>query len=188
MSSARRLSVGWFALTLLVVGSAGAQDAGIPLPDVRTFDFRNFLYSSLHGVRIRLHDGSWRRPPRQDAINGEWLSLSGVVYGDLTGDGREEAVVWLTECTGGTGQFSYANVFTATGGAPERIGRVDVGDRADGGIAAIRIVNGRLEVDRFGHDRGGAMDEEWVETETWTVRPTGLSRDAITDRRACRFG
>lgn len=176
-------------MTLATFAPALAQDAGAtpaaaPLADIRGVDFMNFIYSSLGGTRIRVRNGRWERPAREPAFNGEFLAVVDVQYGDLTGDGRDEAVVWLEECGGGTGHFSFANVYTPTTGTPRRIGRVPAGDRADGGIGAVRVVGGRLEVERFGHDRGGAMDVAWVETETWSVRGGGLHFEANADRRA----
>ncbi len=40
-----------------------------------------------------------------------YLDVIDVDHGDLTGDGIEEAVVTLSENTGGTGQFTWSQVY-----------------------------------------------------------------------------
>ena len=171
------------SIAALFAANAHGQDAGVELADIRSFDFRNFVYSDLGHTRIRVRDGHWE--PRR-RIDGECVSLDvvDVIYGDLTGDGRDEAFVWLDECGGGTGRWSFGYVYTPTPGAPRRVGVLSGRDRADGGIGRVRVEGGRLLVDSFGHDTGGSTDVEWVETEAWVIRNDALRFDAATNRRA----
>lgn len=71
-------------------------------------------------------------------------------------------------------------------GAVQRVGRLPAGDRGDGGVVDVRNVEGRLVVDREGHDTGGALDPEWVETETWALHGAAVLREGVSDRRSYR--
>jgi hypothetical protein len=184
MRASLRRFVGLWSLLIAAPQAASGQ----PLPDapsdLHAVDFRNYVYSRLDGVRVRVRDGEWRLPIAEDALSAEALGVDDVAFGDLTGDGRDEAVVSLSESSGGTGRFTFANVYTPGTPSPRRVGRIPSGDRADGGLAGVRIVSGRIEVDRIGHDRGGAMDPEWVETEVWSLRGEGIRLDRTERRRA----
>ncbi len=116
-------------------------------------------------------------------FNRPFFALNDVRFGDLMGDGRDEAVVWLEEGSG-TGHRTFGYVFTPTASGARRIGVMPDGDRADGGIGDLRIEGGRLYVERFGHDTGGSSDVEWVETEAWVVRDGTLACEDATGRRA----
>jgi hypothetical protein len=137
-----------------------------PAADVHAIDFRNFTYADTacadEGASITVKDGVYDRDDEDDVAHFE---VRDVVYGDLTNDGADEAVV-LTLCnTGGTGQFTDGIVFTARAGKPVVLGTLGVGDRADGGVYRAEIRNGTLFVDRFGQDgSSGACCPQYVET------------------------
>ena len=79
----------------------------------------------------------------------DFISPAGVdAYGDVDGDGKDEAVVSSNCNSGGTGQFSEGFVYTLKSGKPVLIGRIEGGDRAYGGIREITIAEGIVTVDR----------------------------------------
>nr|HMS42718.1 hypothetical protein [Pyrinomonadaceae bacterium] len=117
-----------FSLMFTFVLSANAQN------DIRKVDFRNFTYDiqSLDGEnksKVTVEDGSFSHMSEDDRY---LLAIADVVYGDLDGDGKEEAAVGIIENTGGTGQFSSGLIFTMRGGKAVVLTTFAGGDRAYG--------------------------------------------------------
>lgn len=150
-----------FGLMFTFVLSATAQN------DIRKVDFRNFTYDiqSLDGEsksKITVEDGNFSRISEDDKY---YFSIEDVVYGDLDGDGKEEAAVGIIENTGGTGQFSSGLIFTMRGGKAVVLTMFAGGDRAYGGIAGANIAGGILTVERNAPgDLGAACCAEFIET------------------------
>src|SRR5215510_6469793 len=82
-----------------------------PKKSIRAVDFRNFSYPETEGLHIphsrkrsfKLKDGSL--PETRDKrgfVDGMGVDLSEVSYGDVTGDGQEEAIIVLSILTGGS--------------------------------------------------------------------------------------
>ncbi len=93
-------------LCLLLLNTAHAQNRTNPPPrtsnasPIRRIDFRNFTYplsqssSELYGVRsLRVRNGKWSNGLPETDTNWQAFTVRKVLYGDLTGDGQEEAVV-----------------------------------------------------------------------------------------------
>ncbi len=133
---------------------------------ISEIDFRNFDYawdapklgapaawkwleekpkSSVHVVDGR-HDFSESESPA-GTYRGGYLMIRSVTYGDLNGDGRDEAAVDLLFSTGGTLNWHYLYVFTLENGSPTLLGRLQSGSRADGGLANVAIAQGTLVLD-----------------------------------------
>lgn len=82
---------------------------------------------------------------RFDDLDTVIVAVTHIVYGDLDGDGLDEAVV-VTECYSGmSADYEDEHVFTMDGDHPRLLGRID-GD--DGGIDSVTIKAGALIVDR----------------------------------------
>jgi len=103
-------------VSLLWVASGVAQSRGVT--DIRKVDFLNFTYrSSLcsqeHGKmgigkRVSVHDGEFKNENVYFAVAG-----SGIIYADVTGDGREDAIVPV-ECGAITANFSHSEIHVYT--------------------------------------------------------------------------
>jgi hypothetical protein len=148
----------WIAREGLPLLKSLRQPSETASGDIRRVDFRNFTYPALcagegeaaGGLPVR--DGEYSRIGSADPL---YFSVASVSYGDLTGDGQAEAAV-ATDCnTGGTGQFSEGLVFSMRDGRAALIARLEVGDRAYGGIAGLKIEDGQLVVERYATDEGG---------------------------------
>jgi hypothetical protein len=72
---------------------------------------------------------------------------------DLTGDGKDEAVVILKVETAGSAIPQLVYVYEWKDGKPELIWNFRTGDRADGGLKDIRVENGVVVVELYGQDR-----------------------------------
>lgn len=159
--------------SVVFVASANAQN------DIRKIDFKNFTYDiqSLDGEnksKVTVEDGNYSRMSEDDKY---YLSVQDVAYGDLDGDGKEEAAVGLIENTGGTGQFSSGLIFTMRGGKPVVLTMFEGGDRAYGGIVGAKIVNQTLIVERNAPgDLGAACCAEFIETTRYKWNGSKLNQ------------
>ena len=120
-------------------------------PGIRRVDFRNHSYRlgadfDSRAVTASAGSLSWTDPEL-----GEYRgSVDDPQFGDLDGDGLEEAVVVLRwSFSAGTGRFSDVLVFRMAGGQAAQVASAGTGDRADGGIHRVRIERGVLEIARY---------------------------------------
>jgi hypothetical protein len=75
------------------------------------------------------------------------VSVDSVNYGDLDGDGVEEAVVALNYSTGGTQNWDYLYVYKLENGQPQLLARTQTGSRGYGGLVRAFVRNQLLIVD-----------------------------------------
>ena len=162
-----------FCIALAAVGFAA--------DDIHTVDFKNFTYpwpSRLGGVpeswswlvqrqnsTVRLVDGVHHfTDSGQFEPSRPYVMFSSVTYGNLTGDGRDEAAVDLVYGTGGTANWHYLYVYTIANRAPKLLGVLRSGSRADGGLVRIAIERRLLVLDFQDTDRRTAdcCSEGWV--------------------------
>ena len=90
------------------------------------------------------------------------VGLSKVSYGDVTGDGQEEAIVVLSLLTGGSGMAGCVYVYAWDQRRPKLLWAFDTGDRAYGGLRRVKAENGRLLVELYGNGKilGKDLDAE----------------------------
>jgi len=140
---------------------ANPQPQSSPAPDssIRRFDFGNFTFPKLPSKKcnaptIRLHSGQYNAPnsvPRKLPSVDCWsVSLGKVNYGDVTGDGEEEAIVMLYAELGGTEGSQDVFVYGLDHGKPRLLWKFATGDRADGGPRQIYAENGELVIELYG--------------------------------------
>ena len=158
-------------------GSREARSA-----DIRSVDFKNFAYRpSCTNKLVRVKEGKYEvhRPPERLLFR-----VVEVVYGDLTGDGRDEAVVTTYCDTGGSGGFSEGYVYTMRGRRAAMIVRLKGGDRALGGIHMVSVVNGTLVVARLAPEtpEGPACCPKYIETSTYQLKGRQLVQEGTRER------
>ncbi len=131
----------WVVLLLFLMGLGQAGVSGeAGTKDIRSVDFKNFSYPAT-GVAaeitkkksIRVRNGehkNWKDEFRADSFS---FSVESVSYGDLTGDGKEEAIVdtsfsWM----GGVQQDeSRIYVYTMIDGNPQLVPVPDIANQID---------------------------------------------------------
>jgi len=86
----------------------------------------------------------------QRRIGGSYVTTK---YFDVTGDGEDEAVVFIKIDTTGSAVPQLVYVFTNKQDKPELIWYFRTGDRADGGLKDLRPENGQLVLELYGQDR-----------------------------------
>lgn len=125
---------------------------------IRSVDFGNFDYDwypadldiPTTGKRIILKGGAMEtefssgKEPRRF-----FLVSDGVKYGDLTGDGFEEAIVVLGMITSGTARAHLIFVYTLAQDKLKRIWVFQTGDRWDYGYRLASINEGAIIIDRY---------------------------------------
>lgn len=143
----------------------------------------NFVYDENANIvdeatYLRTHPGA-------EPIDRGYLSASAPTFGDLDGDGAEEAVQVTTLNTGGTGQFTLVWVFHLAGGKPQVLGVVPGGDRADGGVVGVDIDAGELIVFRYTGGEG-ACCPTGEQTERWRWTGKDFAED-VASRTSERY-
>ena len=151
---------------------------------VRQIDFDNFTYlwndashdvpmdwkwlSSTPDEHFRMIDGIHHfYSPEQDSYERQHsplISADSVTYGDLDGDGIEEAVVALNYSTGGTANWDYLYVYKLQRGQIKLLARMRTGSRADGGLVRAFVRENLLVVDFADSDKrvGDCCSEGYV--------------------------
>jgi len=178
-------------LLILAVAVLPATALGHPAAgtDIHGVDFRNFTYKDVcgpEGGSTTVKDGSYSVQNEAD-FDKVYFEITDVVYGDVTGDGSDDALV-LTLCnTGGTGNFTDGLLFTMRAGKPTVIARLGVGDRADGGIHSASINGGRLLVDRYVNMGGGACCPEAIETYSFKWNGRLLAQIGAAPKRSYQW-
>jgi hypothetical protein len=138
--------------------------------NIRQVDFKNFSYPLSgpllgHGELKWLglsKDGYSKRQPIQ-LVNGDNLTkvssfpmdghdypqfagftLQSVEYADVTGEGKEDAIVVLLYRTGGTQTTHYVYIYSFADGKPKLLAYCHTGSRADSGLYKAYGERGKL--------------------------------------------
>jgi hypothetical protein len=148
--------------------------------DIHRVDFRNFSYKPVctnpsgegRLESLKVTDGVFSRNAPEDPIR---FQVTSVVFGDLTGDGRDEAFV-MTDCSlGGTGHWTEGFLYAVQNGQPRLVATLEGGDRAGGGMYRAKIVNGLLKLDTFAPGfGGGTCCPGFVDTTTYKLGSSKL--------------
>ncbi len=107
---------------------------------------RNAVYNVPHIGRITLKDGAFDRESN-DSLAHSPVHIGSVdlfAFGDIDGDGAEDAVTFLSKRFGGPGLFLSLEVFLNNNGSPSHVASYLVGDRV--GIDSVEIVRGIINV------------------------------------------
>jgi hypothetical protein len=164
--------------------SSAPQSA--PKKTIRAVDFENFSFPETEGLQtphsrkrsFKLKDGSL--PETRDKrgfVDEMGVDLSEVSYGDVTGDGQEEAIVVLSFLTGGSSMLACVYVYAWDQRWPKLLWAFDTGDRAYGGLRRVKAENGYLLVELYGNGKilGKDLDAE-DETNRGACCPTLFTR------------
>jgi hypothetical protein len=160
-----------FALALLLVSAAGVSAQ----TDIHKVDFRNFTYSAYclgnRPQNIKVKDGEFSKEKQEDGwVDRFYFTVFATTFGDVNGDGSDDAIT-LTLCnTGGTGNFSEGMVYTMKAGKPVVIARIPGGDRAAGGLRSAWVEKGLLVVESNEEGpEGGLCCPQFIITKKYKV-------------------
>lgn len=122
--------------------------------EIGKFDFKNNTFplprgwQDKDGAEAQLENGS--RKMTEEKIG---LSYVTTKFFDVTGDGKEEALVILKIVTAGSAIPQIVYIYTWKDNKPELIWHFRTGDRADGGLKDLRFEDGLFVVELYGQDR-----------------------------------
>jgi heat shock protein HslJ len=119
-------------------------DAGVIPVD----ELMNATYSGIYDEPFTLTDGRYEGQPfvEGDASRPIVEYIDGAeMFGDLDGDGVEDAVVFLHENSGGSGTFTYVSAQLNRDGQPLDAGAVEIEDRI--GVKSAAIKDGQIVLD-----------------------------------------
>ena len=159
---------------LLIPGSAYSQRR---LSSIRSVDFANFTYQAKPVYSRRsfsLKGGRYKGRLRGVYDIPYPISLVGVVYGDVTGDRAEDAMVVLYESVKGTAIPYYVYVYSLERGKPKLLWSFETGDRGDGGLRKVYAGNGELVLELYGKDT--SIEDIDNKEETGACCPKSFTR------------
>jgi uncharacterized membrane protein len=115
---------------------------GLTLDDARQAEYHSEWFES---GRVGLSDGEYVDSDRRLKIRLADLHA----FGDLDGDGSDDAAVVLVTDPGGSGTFFDLAVLSEKGGRPINVASRALGDRVD--LRSLAIENGQIIVDMVTH-------------------------------------
>lgn len=130
--------------------------------NIRDVDFRNFTYPAMCAgeevENVTVKNGEFSKETKtEDYVDRFFFKVFDFSYGDLNGDGKEEAVVLSVCNTGGTGNFTEGFVYGLSGKKPVLLTRIGGGDRADGGLRRATVRDGLIVLEyNDPEENGGA--------------------------------
>jgi len=148
---------GQIATVASLAPNADSSPAPSPNSPIRSVDFENFTYPEI-GSRGIFTFKNGDEPTEDDP-----RSLVDVVYGDVTADGTEDAMVVHSRSIRGSAIPFYVYVYTANGKKPKLLWSFYAGERGDGGLRQISADRGEMVVELYGRDRvinGGTCSDE----------------------------
>ena len=105
---------------------------------------RNGTYlTPAYSRTVTLVNGSYSEGSGASAFSVQMLNVYG--FGDLNGDGKDDAAVILAENGGGTGTFVSVIAVTNQSGAPHQAGQKQLGDRVI--VNSVDISSGVIHLD-----------------------------------------
>jgi heat shock protein HslJ len=155
-------------------GPATASPPGLTMEQLE-----NATYSGigLDGQPITLTGGEYESEPLapdSDIRQRVVMVPYGVRYGDLNGDGAADAVVFLSENTGGTGDFIYIAAQLNQAGQPVDAGSVWIEDRIQ--IISVAIEDGQVMLEVTAEGPGDAACCKTYKTQkTYAVQDGQLT-------------
>jgi hypothetical protein len=156
---------------ILGLSLAAALTAAVPkTAEIRRVDFKNFLFpwdeemsetssvpsvsrwiSPLPQSQIRavrgIHHFYSSSQDQYEREHAPLISVDSVTYGDLDGDGIDEAAVHLNYSTGGTANWDFLYIYRLSQGGPRLLGILESGSRGSGGLVRVSFTAGLLALD-----------------------------------------
>jgi len=122
---------------------------------IRSVDFANFTFPWLRELgdsrkTFTLRSGELTPTHNKSGVVDEMgVALQSILYGDVTADGGEEAMVVLTMVTGGSAIPHAIYIYALEDGKPKLLWGFSTGDRAEGGLRRVYPEKGQLVIERY---------------------------------------
>lgn len=126
----------------VITPSAAASEAAA----LTVAELQNATYSGIYEEPVTLTNGKYEGEPFDEGGSSRpTVEYWGEVFGDLDGDGLEDAAVFLVENSGGTGSFVYVSAQLNQNGQPVDAGTVSIEDRIQ--VKSAAIENGQIKLE-----------------------------------------
>jgi heat shock protein HslJ len=112
-------------------------------------DIRNAAYQLEDLGAIQLSDGEYKHQYGEGATQADLVGLETIAFGDLDGDGLDDAAVILWWQSGGSGTFKYLAAVLDDDGAPRQAGIEPLGDRVK--IESLSVSEGQILLESITH-------------------------------------
>jgi len=162
----------------LVAAMVAAELLPSRVSDIHQVDFRNFTYRVWGDHEVQARNGKGIRPRDSDSSDPVISSIE-TAYGDLNGDGRDEAAVVVYFTAGGNATFSEGFVYTVKSGSVQVLDTFDGGSHPWNGIWTVVISKGELVVERESGSCHACLEEIVTTRYRWDgarLRPVSVSR------------
>jgi hypothetical protein len=148
---------GAYWLRAVVVDNTGNFVASDPImvtvanPNLTVEKLKDAGYQGIYQEPIQLTDGTYEGEPFVEggASRPTVTFIEPYAFGDLNGDGVDDAVVLLVESSGGSGSFVYMAAVLNQKGKPENVDTLLLGDRAQ--VQSLTIADGQISVTMVTH-------------------------------------
>jgi BON domain/zinc-ribbon domain len=167
----------------LVLPTTSQGTPKVATDDIHGVDFRNFQYrSDFLKETVRVSDGKWREVT-PDGSPGSWFEVVKILYGDLKGDGQDEAVVLTTSGSNFNFQIGQIFVFFMSPQGPTLLQSLSLSDSGKGEeidwsrISDVRITGRQLEISWLGGQCRACTD--WAATATFHWNGSRLVRTGL---------
>lgn len=141
---------------------------------IRRIDFRNFTYPLPKDLvvpgnpknTLKLKNGELPIIRDSDGLIIGGASLTKINYGDVTGDQIEDAVIYISLVSGGSGMPGIVYVYSTEGKKPKLLWRFATGDRANEGYKKAYASKANLVVELFSpiDSRGACCPTKFTRT------------------------
>jgi hypothetical protein len=132
--------------SLLVVLTLAAACGGAGTAPLTEEMLKNAEYQGIYQQPVQLVAGAYEGEPFVEggASRPTVTFMEPTAFGDLNGDGVDDAAALLVESSGGSGSFVYLAAVLNQEGSPKNVATQLLGDRAQ--VQALTIADGRIRV------------------------------------------
>ena len=153
----------WLAVSLAIppacsTPSGRPEATSLPPGPLSAEALRNAEYRGIYeGELVQLTDGRYEGEPFVEggASRPTVTFIEPLAFGDLNGDGVNDAAVLLVENSGGSGSFVFLAAVVNASGQPKNVATQLLGDRAN--VQALRIDGGKVTVEMLTHGPADPM-------------------------------
>ena len=137
----------WFSGFISQMGICGAAEQPLSINELKNAEYKSKW--SAKG-KIKLTEGIYKEKVVPDSATDLVIRLSDMMaFGDLNGDGVEDAAVILVSDPGGSGTFYDLAAVINSGGKAKNVASVFLGDRVK--IEGLSVRSGKIVVKMLSH-------------------------------------
>lgn len=124
--------------------------------DIHKLDFKNFTYKLSCGgadkvspVTVKNGEYSGIKDSIDVGDFNVYLKITDVIYGDINGDRKDEAIVLYSCGSGASYVYIWGLIFGVKNNKPFLLAELEGGNKGDGGFHAVKIAKNLLVVERY---------------------------------------